>query len=101
MQTWDQQAPIYQQLADRLAARLLDGELTEGDPMPSVRALASRYLLNRWTKTACSKPGAAWASMCAPAPVSGCARPRASAFCKTSGPRCASACAAWGSPPLI
>jgi len=49
MQTWDQQAPIYQQLADRLAARLLDGELTEGDPMPSVRALASRYLLNPLT----------------------------------------------------
>ena len=49
MQTWDHQLPIYQQLADRLAARLLDGELTEGDPMPSVRALASRYLLNPLT----------------------------------------------------
>lgn len=49
MQTWDHQLPIYQQLADRLAARLLDGELTEGEPMPSVRALASRYLLNPLT----------------------------------------------------
>ena len=51
MQTWDQNLPIYQQLADRLAARLLDGELTEGEPMPSVRALASRYLLNPLTVT--------------------------------------------------
>src|SRR3990167_5350538 len=49
MQTWDHQLPIYQQLADRLAARLLDGELTEGEQMPSVRALASRYLLNPLT----------------------------------------------------
>lgn len=49
MQTWDHQLPIYQQLADRLAARLLDGELPEGEPMPSVRALASRYVLNPLT----------------------------------------------------
>jgi GntR family transcriptional regulator len=49
MQTWDQHLPIYQQLADRLAARLLDGELPEGEAMPSVRALASRYLLNPLT----------------------------------------------------
>ena len=49
MQTWDHQLPIYQQLADRLAARLLDGELNEGEPMPSVRALASNYLLNPLT----------------------------------------------------
>jgi GntR family transcriptional regulator len=49
MQTWDHQLPIYQQLADRLAARLLDGEIGEGEPMPSVRALASRYVLNPLT----------------------------------------------------
>jgi GntR family transcriptional regulator len=49
MQTWDQQGPIYQQLADLLAARLLDGEPAEGDPMPSVRALAGQYLLNPLT----------------------------------------------------
>jgi GntR family transcriptional regulator len=49
MQTWDQQLPIYQQLADLLAARLLDGEPAEGDPMPSVRALAGQYLLNPLT----------------------------------------------------
>ena len=49
MQTWDQRQPIYQQLADLLAAQLLDGEPVEGEAMPSVRALASRYLLNPLT----------------------------------------------------
>ncbi|MBI5258625.1 MAG: GntR family transcriptional regulator [Burkholderiales bacterium] len=49
MQTWDDKLPIYQQLADHLAASLLDGELPEGEPMPSVRTLASRYLLNPLT----------------------------------------------------
>jgi GntR family transcriptional regulator len=49
MQTWDPHLPIYQQLADRLAAQLLAGELTEGAAMPSVRALAVRYLLNPLT----------------------------------------------------
>ncbi len=49
MQTWDQRQPIYQQLADLLAAQLLDGEPPEGDAMPSVRVLAGRYLLNPLT----------------------------------------------------
>jgi GntR family transcriptional regulator len=49
MQTWDQRQPIYQQLADILAARLLDGEPPEGEAMPSVRALAGQYLLNPLT----------------------------------------------------
>ena len=49
MQTWDQKQPIYQQLADILAAQLLDGEPSEGQAMPSVRALAGRYLLNPLT----------------------------------------------------
>jgi GntR family transcriptional regulator len=49
MQTWDSKTPIYQQLADILAAKLLDGEPPEGQAMPSVRALASAYLLNPLT----------------------------------------------------
>ncbi|KPF53646.1 GntR family transcriptional regulator [beta proteobacterium AAP51] len=49
MQTWDDRQPIYQQLADMLAAQLLDGEPGEGAAMPSVRTLASRYLLNPLT----------------------------------------------------
>ena len=51
MQTWDPHLPIYQQLADRLAAQLLDGEPPEGQAMPSVRNLAGHYLLNPLTVT--------------------------------------------------
>jgi len=51
MQTWTSQAPIYQQLADRLAGRVLDGEPDEGEAMPSVRTLASDYVLNPLTVT--------------------------------------------------
>jgi GntR family transcriptional regulator len=51
MHTWDPQMPIYQQLADLLAAQLLDGDPPEGQAMPSVRALAGRYLLNPLTVT--------------------------------------------------
>ena len=49
MHTWSDALPIYRQLADRLAAQLLDGEPPEGEAMPSVRALASRYLINPLT----------------------------------------------------
>jgi len=49
MTTWDQGGPIYQQLADRLAAQLLDGAWREGQAMPSVRTLASEHLLNPLT----------------------------------------------------
>ncbi len=49
MQTWDQKQPIYQQLADLLAAQLLEGDPPEGQAMPSVRALATRHLLNPLT----------------------------------------------------
>jgi GntR family transcriptional regulator len=49
MPPWDDKLPIYQQLADRLAAQLLDGQPADGEPMPSVRVLASQYLLNPLT----------------------------------------------------
>ena len=49
MQTWDQHSPIYQQLARRLSAGLLDGDPPEGQAMPSVRLLAGHYLLNPLT----------------------------------------------------
>lgn len=48
-QAWDGVQPIYQQLADLLAARLLDGDPPEGDAMPSVRTLARQHLLNPLT----------------------------------------------------
>jgi GntR family transcriptional regulator len=46
---WTGRLPIYQQLADRLVAGLLDGKPADGELMPSVRALASRHLLNPLT----------------------------------------------------
>ena len=46
---WDDRQPIYRQLADQLAGRLLDGEPREGEAMPSVRVLASSYPLNPLT----------------------------------------------------
>jgi len=49
MQSWNDKAPIYQQLADRLATQLLDGVPPEGGSMPSVRQLASQYLINPLT----------------------------------------------------
>ncbi|HEY1090454.1 MAG TPA: GntR family transcriptional regulator [Burkholderiaceae bacterium] len=49
MQSWNSSSPIYQQLADRLAVSLLDGDPQEGEAMPSVRALASRYVINPLT----------------------------------------------------
>lgn len=49
MPTWDDRLPIYQQLADQLAAQLLDGQPPEGQAMPSVRALAGQHLLNPLT----------------------------------------------------
>lgn len=49
MPPWDIHRPIYRQLADQLAARLLDGEPPEGQAMPSVRNLAGSYMLNPLT----------------------------------------------------
>jgi GntR family transcriptional regulator len=49
MHAWSESQPIYRQLADRLAAQLLDGQPPEGEALPSVRALASRYLINPLT----------------------------------------------------
>ncbi len=49
MQTWDHNLPIYRQLADRLAASLMDGDPPDGEAMPSVRTLAGHHLLNPLT----------------------------------------------------
>jgi len=51
MHEWNDEAPIYRQLAQRLAAQLLEGEPPEGEAMPSVRVLAGRHLLNPLTVT--------------------------------------------------
>lgn len=46
MHVWNDTTPIYRQLADRLTDQLLAGDPPEGEAMPSVRTLASRYLIN-------------------------------------------------------
>jgi GntR family transcriptional regulator len=46
---WNEDAPIYRQLADRVVARILDGSYQEGEMMPSVRQLASEYGVNPLT----------------------------------------------------
>jgi GntR family transcriptional regulator len=46
---WNDSQPIYRQLRDRVVAMILDGVLTEGDPLPSVRTVAAEYRVNPLT----------------------------------------------------
>ena len=43
---WNDTQPIYRQLRDRVVAMILDGELREGDPLPSVRTVSAEYRVN-------------------------------------------------------
>jgi GntR family transcriptional regulator len=46
---WNDNQPIYRQLRDRVVAMILDGVLKEGDPLPSVRNVATEYRVNPLT----------------------------------------------------
>jgi GntR family transcriptional regulator len=46
---WDDSQPIYRQLRNRVVAMILEGVLKEGDPLPSVRAVAAEFRLNPLT----------------------------------------------------
>ena len=46
---WNDNQPIYRQVRDRVVAMMLDGVLNEGDPLPSVRSVASEYRVNPLT----------------------------------------------------
>ncbi len=46
---WNDTQPIYRQLRDRVVAMILEGVLTDGDPLPSVRTVAGEYRLNPLT----------------------------------------------------
>lgn len=46
---WNDSQPIYRQLRDRVVAMILDGALSEGDPLPSVRTVAADYRVNPLT----------------------------------------------------
>src|SRR5438045_322611 len=43
---WNDSQPIYRQLRDRVVELILDGVLSEGDPLPSVRNVAAEYRVN-------------------------------------------------------
>jgi GntR family transcriptional regulator len=46
---WSDGQPIYRQLRDRVVAMILDGVLSEGDPLPSVRTVAAESRVNPLT----------------------------------------------------
>jgi GntR family transcriptional regulator len=46
---WNDNQPIYRQLRDQVVAMILDGVLKEGDPLPSVRNVATEYRVNPLT----------------------------------------------------
>jgi GntR family transcriptional regulator len=46
---WNDSQPIYRQIRDRVVAMILDGLLQEGDPLPSVRNVATESRVNPLT----------------------------------------------------
>jgi GntR family transcriptional regulator len=46
---WNDNQPIYRQIRDRIVAMILDGLLKEGDPLPSVRTVATDTRVNPLT----------------------------------------------------
>lgn len=46
---WNDSQPIYRQLRDRVVAMILDGLIKEGDPLPSVRNVATETRVNPLT----------------------------------------------------
>ena len=48
-QTWHQDRPIYRQLMEQVIARILDNTYREGEMLPSVRQLASDFVVNPLT----------------------------------------------------
>ena len=43
---WDDSQPIYLQLRDRVQNMILEGNLAEGEALPSVRTVSAEYQLN-------------------------------------------------------
>lgn len=46
---WKDNTPIYQQLRDRIVTLIIEGELREGEAVPSVRQVSSDYRINHLT----------------------------------------------------
>ncbi|MEM8769091.1 MAG: GntR family transcriptional regulator [Pseudomonadota bacterium] len=49
MTDWDEREPIYVQLAQTVLENILRGSLPEGEPVPSVRQVASQERINPLT----------------------------------------------------
>ena len=49
MTQWDDNQPIYQQLRQLVVSRILDGQLPEGEAVPSVRQVAGDERINPLT----------------------------------------------------
>ncbi|KXI27854.1 GntR family transcriptional regulator [Paraglaciecola hydrolytica] len=43
---WDSESPIYLQLYQQVIRRILEGNIKEGEALPSVRTVAAEYQLN-------------------------------------------------------
>lgn len=48
-QTWDEDRPIYRQLMEQIVTRIIDQTYREGELLPSVRQIASDFLVNPLT----------------------------------------------------
>lgn len=46
---WNDAQPIYRQIRDRVVAMILEGVVGDGDPLPSVRAVAAENRVNPLT----------------------------------------------------
>jgi GntR family transcriptional regulator len=46
---WNDSQPIYRQLRDKVVEMILEGVLTDGDVLPSVRSVAADFALNPLT----------------------------------------------------
>ncbi|MFV8818105.1 GntR family transcriptional regulator [Haliea sp. E17] len=46
---WNDSQPIYRQLRDLVARRIMDGTFPEGEAVPSVRQVAADYQINHLT----------------------------------------------------
>ena len=49
MSSSNEERPVYLRLRDSIAARILDGKVSDGDALPSVRSLAAEYGANPLT----------------------------------------------------
>ncbi|HEX7081980.1 MAG TPA: GntR family transcriptional regulator [Gammaproteobacteria bacterium] len=49
IRTWDEDRPIYRQLMEEIVARIIDRTYREGEMLPSVRQLASDFVVNPLT----------------------------------------------------